>query len=358
MSSLNVHETNSYFYFDFPEEILEQEGNDKCADCDAPSPTWASKNLGVLICLKCSGVHRNLGSHISKLQSIFLDTKWTEESIKIFEQRGNAKVNEILEFHLNQNEDGNPTYFKKPDENATVEERQAFIENKYVHQKFKERKLDEENVITYIERQYSDSDEEETKTENKFLGIGSTPERKKKPSIIGKIGKISENFKKPDTKQKKKIRHDRQMSYDIGAIPTTTIETVNKDQGMVEYKGILKIKLFGAARLISKESHCNAFFIFKIGSQNVQSKIVKKSNSPYYEKEELMICMNSKDDPLYISCFDKVTFKDRLVGTAVTLVDDCFENPGSIKDYSLNLIDQKKITGTVEFSTSFELFKH
>ena len=44
-------------------------GNDKCAECSAPEPDWASLNLGILLCIECSGVHRNLGVHVSKVHS-------------------------------------------------------------------------------------------------------------------------------------------------------------------------------------------------------------------------------------------------------------------------------------------------
>lgn len=55
------------------EAIKQKPGNDRCADCDAPSPSWASANLGILVCIECSGIHRNLGTHISKVRSLELD---------------------------------------------------------------------------------------------------------------------------------------------------------------------------------------------------------------------------------------------------------------------------------------------
>ena len=44
-------------------------GNHACADCGAPDPDWASLNLGVLLCIQCSGVHRRLGVHVSKARA-------------------------------------------------------------------------------------------------------------------------------------------------------------------------------------------------------------------------------------------------------------------------------------------------
>ena len=43
------------------------EANPTCADCGAASPDWVSLNLGVLLCIQCSGIHRSLGVHVSKV---------------------------------------------------------------------------------------------------------------------------------------------------------------------------------------------------------------------------------------------------------------------------------------------------
>lgn len=59
-------------------------GNEKCADCGAPEPDWASLNLGVLICIECSGIHRNLGVHISKVKRLRIKHSQTSHKEVVF----------------------------------------------------------------------------------------------------------------------------------------------------------------------------------------------------------------------------------------------------------------------------------
>ncbi|KAG9492765.1 hypothetical protein GDO78_000980 [Eleutherodactylus coqui] len=62
-------------------ELLLREENKFCADCQAKGPRWASWNIGVFVCIRCAGVHRNLGVHISRVKSVNLD-QWTQEQIQ------------------------------------------------------------------------------------------------------------------------------------------------------------------------------------------------------------------------------------------------------------------------------------
>ena len=62
--------------------FLDVPGNSACADCGNFKPTWASINLGVTLCIECSGIHRGLGVHISKVRSITLDD-WEPELQKV-----------------------------------------------------------------------------------------------------------------------------------------------------------------------------------------------------------------------------------------------------------------------------------
>lgn len=52
-----------------PMDVLRRvPGNGCCVDCGSPDPEWASLNLGVLLCIECSGIHRRLGVHVSKVR--------------------------------------------------------------------------------------------------------------------------------------------------------------------------------------------------------------------------------------------------------------------------------------------------
>ena len=74
------------------QELLHAPGNDRCADCHAPGPRWASHNLGIFLCMQCAVVHRKLGSHLSKVKSVTLDT-WTREQVQRMREVGNTRSN-------------------------------------------------------------------------------------------------------------------------------------------------------------------------------------------------------------------------------------------------------------------------
>lgn len=86
------------------EGLLRLPENRECADCKSRGPRWASVNLGIFVCIQCSGIHRSLGVHISKVRSATLDT-WLPEQVAFIQSMGNAKANSYWEAELPPNYD-------------------------------------------------------------------------------------------------------------------------------------------------------------------------------------------------------------------------------------------------------------
>ncbi|XP_042179520.1 stromal membrane-associated protein 1 isoform X3 [Oncorhynchus tshawytscha] len=106
-------------------KMLREDDNKHCADCEAKGPRWASWNLGVFMCIRCAGIHRNLGVHISRVKSVNLD-QWTQEQIQSMVDMGNNKAKQLYEAHL-------PDTFRRPQTDQAVE---FFIRDKYERKKY------------------------------------------------------------------------------------------------------------------------------------------------------------------------------------------------------------------------------
>nr|CAG4637030.1 EOG090X06Q2 [Ceriodaphnia reticulata] len=105
--------------------MLRDEDNKYCVDCDAKGPRWASWNLGIFLCIRCAGIHRNLGVHISRVKSVNLDS-WTPEQVVSLQQMGNSRARAVYEANL-------PDSFRRPQTDSTLE---SFIRAKYETKKY------------------------------------------------------------------------------------------------------------------------------------------------------------------------------------------------------------------------------
>ncbi|XP_067851366.1 arf-GAP with coiled-coil, ANK repeat and PH domain-containing protein 2-like isoform X2 [Heptranchias perlo] len=104
-------------------------GNTNCCDCGQSDPRWASINLGITLCIECSGIHRSLGVHFSKVRSLTLDS-WEPELLKLMCALGNNVINGIYEAQIEE------THFKKPNAGDSRLEKETWIKAKYVEKKF------------------------------------------------------------------------------------------------------------------------------------------------------------------------------------------------------------------------------
>lgn len=108
-------------------EIVNNNNNlNRCGECGSDYPTWASWNLGVLLCGKCANCHKkvlgsggNRGDAISKVKSLTLEV-WSESQIEHLRSIGNRAARQKwnpkkVPFPYNDGDDDGPieTYLRE-----------------------------------------------------------------------------------------------------------------------------------------------------------------------------------------------------------------------------------------------------
>ncbi|XP_060728570.1 stromal membrane-associated protein 1 isoform X2 [Tachysurus vachellii] len=162
-------------------KMLREDDNKYCADCEAKGPRWASWNLGVFICIRCAGIHRNLGVHISRVKSVNLD-QWTPEQIQSVQSMGNTKARQLYEAHL-------PDNFRRPQTDQAVE---FFIRDKYEKKKYYDK-----NAATDTFKEREKKKEEKKKEKETDKGNKPTVFDKKREDI--QIDSRASPKKSPET---------------------------------------------------------------------------------------------------------------------------------------------------------------
>jgi len=146
-------------------KLLKKPENKYCADCKRTSPSWASINLGVFVCINCSGCHREIGVHVTKIKSVNLDV-WAEDTLKYFQKINNEIANEYWEYKL-----------KKFDFKSIQNDNYKlikFIRDKYEYKKWiNKKKKDPMSLIMQgkfkIKKKHEESDEEDNNENNKSV---------------------------------------------------------------------------------------------------------------------------------------------------------------------------------------------
>jgi len=100
--------------------------NNQCCDCGGNNDnTWLSTNFGIIICIECSGIHREMGVHISKIQSLTLDNIGTSQLL-VSRAMSNDNFNRIYEARCK----------KRLSAKSTMEERKEIIRAKYMEKAY------------------------------------------------------------------------------------------------------------------------------------------------------------------------------------------------------------------------------
>ena len=94
-------------------ELLKQEGNNHCIDCQLVNPTYTSINNAVFLCDNCADIHKRLGQNITQIKSITND-QFSDEEISLLKIGGNLRLENLLkEYSLKEDQNKQYKYYLK-----------------------------------------------------------------------------------------------------------------------------------------------------------------------------------------------------------------------------------------------------
>ncbi|KAK9458570.1 uncharacterized protein V1516DRAFT_682514 [Lipomyces oligophaga] len=214
--------------------LLKEPGNKYCSDCKRNAyPRWASWNLGVFICIRCSGIHRSMGTHISRVKSVDLDS-WTDEQLKNMVHWGNVKANKYWEATLSKGHQPVDTKMEN------------FIRTKYELKRWaRPGPVPDPDSISDTEREEIEPEPERAKTSStttKYSSYAHSPtaissdsyRKNEKPALIGSVTARPASTPVGTAAAHSHHRHDKKPLPDTTAVKgSSTIRLKSEPVGSI-----------------------------------------------------------------------------------------------------------------------------